>query len=144
MRDHTIPVRRAVLAQLKGNTGVTALVLVERIYPQSTPPNPTWPFLRFGAPRATPLRASCVAGNEIPFDIHSFAKPRESGGQVVETAEDHAGRIGSAVVSALDGQALSIEGGTIRIRWTGSILLQDPEEADAFHHVASFTGRVIA
>ncbi|GAA4827468.1 hypothetical protein GCM10023232_27220 [Sphingosinicella ginsenosidimutans] len=144
MLEQTIPARRAVLAHLKGDTGLAALVPPARIYPQSTPPGPTWPFTRFGTPRATPLRASCVAGNEIPFDIHSFAKPRMSGGQVVETAEDHAGRIGAAVVAALDGQALDLPAGRLKVRWVGSQLMQDPEEADAYHHVASFTGRVLA
>lgn len=144
MRDHTIPVRRAVLARLKAVADLTALVPAARIYPQSTPPNPTWPFTRFGAPRGLPLRASCVAGNLVDFDIHSFAKPRESAGQVVETAEDHAGRIGAAVIAGLDGVALDLPTGKLKVRWTGSQLMQDPDEADAYHHVASFTGRVIA
>lgn len=133
------------MAVMKADVALTALVPVPSQFARQIPPVPTWPFTYFETASGTPLRATCVAGNEIDFAVHSFAKPRESGGQVVETAEDHCGRIGSAVVAALDGQILALDGGgTIKIRSAMFRLLSDPEEADAFHHIAEFTARVLA
>jgi hypothetical protein len=122
---------------------VTALVPATSIHPQAPIGAPTWPFIKYGAPSGLPVRASCVDGNEITVALHGFAKPHKVGEQVVESAEDHAARIGSAIAAALDGKRLSIAGGHAKVTWTGSQLLQDGDEADAFHTVQNFRVRVL-
>lgn len=144
--DLTLPIRRACLAELKGDAGLLALVPAAQMYPQTTAPAPEWPFTRMGAPSGLPIRAGCVDGNEGSFAVHGFAKPRYDGsGGMVETAEDHAARIGGAIASALDRKRLTLDGNqSARVTWTGSQLLQDPEEADAYHTVQNFRVRVLA
>ena len=67
-----------------------------------------------------------------------------SGASEVETAEDYASRIGAAIETALDGARATFIGGTIRFTITEMQLLQDAEEADAYHYFAVVTARVIA
>lgn len=142
--DYSLPVRRAILTALKANVPLTALVPSTNIYPQSPPGVPTWPFIKYGAPSGGPVSAACVDGSEITVALHSFAKPRVVSGSVVETAEDHAARVGAFVAAALDRKRLSLEDGEgAKVRWTGSQLLQDPAEADAYHHVSNYRIRVI-
>lgn len=142
--DYSLPVRRAILTALKGNDALTAIVPAANIHPQSPAGTPSWPFVKYGAPSPLPISAACVDGSEITVALHSFAKPRTSAGAVVETAEDHAARIGAFVAAALDRIRLTLDGGThAKVRWTGSQLLQDPDEADAFHHVANFRVRCL-
>lgn len=141
--DSTREARRAVLTIMKADVALGALVAKVSIYPQRTDPTPVWPFIRCGAPSVVPVRAACVDGGNLTMAVHGFAKPRIQGQSVVETAEDHASRIGAAVARALDRQKVTIPGGTLTISWQGSQLLQDPEEADAFHTVQNFRIRCI-
>lgn len=144
--DLTLPVRRASLKALKANALLTALVPAPSIYPQTVPPTPAWPFVKMGSPTPTPVRASCVDGAAAIFAVHGFAKARINGaGGMLETAEDLASRIGSAIASALDRQRLVLDGGqSARVLWTGSQLMQDGDEADAYHAVVNFKVRVLA
>jgi hypothetical protein len=143
--DALLPARRAILATMKANVALITLVPAARIYPQASPvPTPTWPFIIYGSPSGLPIRAACVNGTEVTVAIHSFAKARMQGTVVVETAEDHASRIGAAVVASLDGRRPNLpNGGYLSILSTGSQLLIDGGEADAFHHVANFRCRAI-
>jgi nucleotide-binding universal stress UspA family protein len=143
--DLTLPVRRAILRALKSDAGVTALVAASSIHPQTPLKTPVWPFIKYGAPSGLPFGAACVSGNEIIGAVHSFAKQRKNGNQVLETAEDHASRIGAAVVACLGRTRLALEGGqSARIRVTDWQLLQDGSEADAYHHVTAFGVRVLS
>jgi len=138
------PIRRAILATLKANDDVTALVPATSIYPQSTS-KPPWPFIKFGSPSGVPIDNACAGGDTIIVALHSFAKPRIVGGAVVETAEDHADRIGTAVIRALNRRRLTLDSGNhAKVRRAGFQLLQDGAEADAYHHVANFQVRVLA
>lgn len=143
--DALLPARRAILAALKADAALTALVPAARIYPQVSPvPSPVWPFIIYGSPSGLPIRAACVNGTEITVAIHSFAKVRMQGAAIVETAEDHAARIGAAVVAALDGKRPALPGGGyLSILSRSTQLLIDGGEADAFHHVANFRCRAI-
>jgi hypothetical protein len=142
--DLTLQIRRAALTALKADAALIALVPSTSIHPQTTPANVAWPFVKMGAPSGQPIRAACVDGNQGIFAVHGFAKAREEGGQVVETAEDYAARIGAAIAVALDRKALDLDGGgRARLLWTGSQLLMDGAEADAFHTVQNFAVRVL-
>lgn len=144
--DSTLPVRRAMLTLLKDDPAMTALVAAASIYPQAPPAQPTWPFIKPGPPAGTPIRASCVDGQEITVAFHGFAKARHNGaGGMLETAEDHAARIGAQMARTLDRRRVTLPGGHIaKITWTGSQLLQDGAERDAFHTLQTFRIRVIS
>lgn len=143
--DALLPVRRAILATAKQDAALIALVPADRIFSQAAAaPSPVWPFVLYGSPVGVPIRQSCVDGLEVTVALHSFAKRREQAGSVVETAEDYAQRIGAAVVKALDGKRPTLSaGGYARIVYTGSQLLIDGGEEDAFHHIANFRVRAI-
>ena len=143
--DVLLPARRAILMTAKADANLTALVPAARIYPQASPvASPTWPFIIYGSPSGLPIRAACIDGLEITVAMHSFAAPRLQGGSIVETAEDHAARIGAAVAKALDGKRPTLPGGGyLSILFVGSQLLIDGGEADAFHHICNFRARAI-
>jgi hypothetical protein len=141
-----LPVRRAMLTALKADAGLADLVPAERIYPQSPPGVPAWPFVKCGPPAGVPIQADGVDGDNVRVAFHSFARPRQDeAGETIETAEDHADRIGRAVMRALHRQRLDLGGGaSAAVRRIGYRLLQDPDEDGAYHHVAEFRVRVIA
>lgn len=135
--DSTREIRRAALARLRASEAVT-LIVDDRIFGQTPPKEPPFPFTLWGAIALTPLRASCLDGAEGVVAVHGFAKDREEGGSVIEDAEDHASRLGSAIAASLDGYLAEIPGGTAAFRWTGSQLLVDSDDPGAFHTVQNF------
>ena len=137
-------VRRATLARLKADPAVLDLVAAAAIHPSTTPANPAWPFTRFDAPLSVPLDMTCVAGATVTFLLHGFAKSRQVGGAVVETAEDHASRIGSALKASLHNKRLPLGDGTALLKVRSSRLLRDGDEEDAYHSVLSVEARVLA
>lgn len=141
--DSTPQIRVALVALMKADTALIALVPKASIYSQWTPAVPAFPFIRSGSPAAAPMRGSCLDGSDITVAMHAFSTGRKSGTTIVEPAEDHAARIGAAIAAALDGKVVTIAGGKARVRWTGSQLMQDPEESSAFHSVQSFRIRAI-
>lgn len=136
--------RRAVLARLKADAPLIALVPSASIYGQAVPSSRAWPFVKLGPPLTLRLRQSCVDGGIITLDVHAFAQARKSGSQTVETAEDHASRIGEAIETALQDNRLDMGGDiTARIRLSDMQLLQD-DEPEAFHYLAQINARVLA
>ncbi len=134
-------VRRALLARLKANAPLTALVAAASINPVG---EPVWPFVKLRAPVTRRLRAAGLNGGEGSFDIHAFARARVVGGAEVETAEDHAGRIGGAIEAALADARITIEGGhVLRLEVNDMRLLED-EEPEAWHYFAQVNWRVLA
>ena len=139
-------VRRAVLSALKANAPLIAVVPATRIYGQTVPMGAVFPFVRLGGPQTLPLHASCINGAGIvTLDVHAFVKPRlDASGNIAETAEDFAGRIGAAIEAALDRQRLPLEAfGFAALRLTEMRLLQDADEADAYHYFAQISARCI-
>jgi hypothetical protein len=137
--------RRAVLPVMKNDVDLTAIVPRAQIYPKTTPATPAWPFIRYGASTAIPITGSCMNGEDIAFTIHAFARPLTSGGTVIETAEDHAERIAGAIKGALHKLRIILPAGiTIRIRMTSKQVIQDGAEADAYHAIVQFRGKVLA
>lgn len=145
--DLARPIRRASLEALKGDADLTAIIPATSLYPQTTPANVGWPFGKVGVISTLPLRAGCVDGCTGIFAVHVFAKDRlNGGGAVVETAEDHASRAGAAVAAALDRRLLDLEDGhRVKLKWDGpSQVLQDGDEAGAYHAVVPFSFRALA
>lgn len=141
--------RRAVLERLKSHPAVLALVPASSIYGQTTQPDPAWPFINLGPTNTVRRSAACLWGGDVTMLVSAFAKPRRSGaGSTIETAEDHAGRIGAAIESALAryGTAAVFDGAPARVRCSlGDMRLAiDGAEMDAFHYSATVTVRISA
>lgn len=134
-------VRRALLTRLKADAALTALVPATSINPLGPP---VWPFIELAAPVTQRLRATGVIGGIVTWDIHAFARARKEGDSAVESAEDHAGRIGAAIETALFDNRLALEGGGVaRVRLSDIRLLEDGSP-DAFHWFAQVNARVLA
>jgi hypothetical protein len=136
--------RRAVLTYLKAAAEVTAIVQPASIHPSTTPPSPAWPFVRWDAPRSTPIDLSSVAGATVAFLLHGFANDRYAGSALVETAEDHASRLGSAMKLALHNRRLPLGGVTGLFRVRSVTLVRDGDEESAYHAVLTCEARVLA
>lgn len=103
-----------------------------------------WPILLVESPRTLRLRASCVAGAQVSFDVHAFARHREQSGQVVETGYDHISRIASAIETTFADNRLTLENGAIcRISFSDTEFLKD-ELPDDWHWVAQINCRVLS
>ncbi len=140
--------RRAILARLKASNAVRAIVNPGAIYGQTVPQGPSWPFIKLGIPQTLPLTAPCLNGAIVTIPISAFARQREQGGLVVETAEDHASRIGAAVERALHlrGEEVIVDGEPARLSYTMTDmrLFPDGDEADAFHYSGLIRAKVHA
>jgi hypothetical protein len=142
-KDNTIAVRSAMLALMKADAPLVALVPKASIFSQWTTAVPAYPFIRSGPPSGTPLAASCVDGQTIIVAMHAFSAGITTGGKLILPAEDHAGQIGAAIAAALDRKSVAVPGGRATIRWTGNQLLQDPEETQVYHAVVNLRVRCI-
>jgi hypothetical protein len=140
-KDSTLYIRAAVLTALKAAAGVIALVPGARIYPQQRPADPDWPFIAYGSPIAVPFGAACLDGSAITVAIHCYAATTGEGEDTVP-GEDLATEINAAVAAALGDATLELEEApypaTAHVDWTGSQVMQDGAEADAFHGFSTF------
>lgn len=142
-QDFTLPVRDAVMRALAASPAVTALVPAASQYRSTVPVGRKFPFTRYGAPIAVPLRASGLDSSTIRFTVHSFTKPLlDDGGRMIRPAEDQSHVIAAAIVGALGDRILPIGGYTAAVVWTGTNQLQDPAEGDIWHAVVSFSADV--
>ena len=137
-------VRRAVLVLLKNDDYLKELVPTARWYGQSAPADPAWPFGKLGASTSQRFRATGVNGAQVAFAIHAFARAREVAGQVVETAEDHAGRIGEHVERVLSDNRFELTEGPVVKLWLSDMQLMQDGGPDAFHWFAQVNARVLA
>ncbi|MES2903765.1 MAG: DUF3168 domain-containing protein [Pseudomonadota bacterium] len=137
-------VRRALLTRLKSNAPLIALVPAASIFSSSSD-LPEKPFVLLSSPTEQPIRASCVRGGTVTWDVHAFAGPVVDGtGAVTQTAEDHASAIGAAIETALADNNLALEGGgNARIRLSDKRMLPD-DTPNAFHWFAQVNCRVLA
>jgi hypothetical protein len=145
--DYSRHVRRVVLSALKADGLVTALIPAGSIYPSTVPATRTFPFTRYGAPQASPFRASGLNSSSLRPTVHAFTKPLYAGGlptgALLATAECQAENMAAAIKACLDERVLALEGGmTVTLTWLGSNCMQDPTETDAWHAIVNFLGEV--
>lgn len=133
-RDSSLQLRRAIVAHLKADPGLLAIVPQAQQHGERSPAKPTFPFTRYGVAETLPARAQCWDGVRVTFPIHAFSKTRF-------TDEVHG--INAAIAAALDGAVLALgDGGRAHVRWLNSRILPDPREADVFHGIVSFEATV--
>jgi hypothetical protein len=117
MSDPSLPLQASVVAALKGDSGVAALV-GDRVYDQA-PAAASFPYISLGDTQVLPDKADCIDGTEIFTVLDAWS--RKEGFPEVK-------RIGAAIVSALDDQALSVTGYALVVFELESIrYLHDPD-----------------
>lgn len=133
--------RRALLTRANADAGLTALVPASHIAPDGTP---GWPIVLIESPRTLRLRASCVRGARVSFDIHAFAGPRVVSGATVETGYDHVSRIAEAIETVFADNHLTLENGAdCKIEFSDTQFLKDGEP-DAWHWIGQLNCRVLS
>lgn len=136
-------VRRKLLAMLKADTDLTDLVAASAINPDGEAP---WPFIVLRSPRTLRLRVpKTVNGGTVSWDVHAFARARvDEDDTVLETAEDHAGRIGGAIEMVFADQRATLEDGSPAHISLSDMLLMVDGDKDAYHYFAQVNVRVLA
>ena len=126
--DLTFQVREAVVAFLRAQASLTALLPAGRIYGQMQPPNAVYPFIRFGSPDADPLEYSCMNGCTVTADLHVFSEN-----------EQECAAIAAELVIVLDGKTVDLGADKVAdARWTGGPMLRDPDDEKLWHGVRTF------
>ncbi len=142
IKDQTNNVRKAILARLKADSGLTALVPSARIYPHRTPTSLTWPFIKLGVINDLPYRPSGAIGSQNLFGtVHIFTK---TGGAVLD-AENQCHQIREHVARLIDAQSgIVVTGGTFYMSYDGGTVMQDGDDADAYHSVVNWQGWAVS
>jgi hypothetical protein len=99
MSDPSLELQAAIVAKLKADAGVLAVVGT-RIYDE-VPNNPTFPYISLGDNQVLPDKADCIDGTEIFWQIDGWA--RDPTFPMVK-------QISKAVVAALDDQNITVSG----------------------------------
>lgn len=139
--DPTIYVKQAIIAALKADATLTAMVPAARIYPQKTPNSPAWPFIRYGASSSVPLRPDGGSGGEVRGEVRCFAKSTDSQPDAENRCADIQRRI-AEVIEALFAEPLST-GAQMDALIIGVRLEQDRAEADIFVGSVEFQASVV-
>jgi len=143
-RDSSLFARQAIIARLKGEPTVTALVPAERIFPGERPPQPEWPFIAYGRAVVTPFAASCLDGTAADVALHVYAETTGEG-DTTAPGEDMAAAIARVLVAVLDGAALDLADtdcpwpATAHIHWSGTNVVPDNADGSAWHGIVSFS-----
>lgn len=140
-KDHSLILRKGIVAYLKDHAGVTALVPADRIFGEQPPALPAWPFIRCGFMQMLPVRLDCYLGGEYPFTLHAFSKANGT---------DEILTIRAAIIDAMDGASIPLDSalntGSAAVclaRHDLSNLIPDGDEAGAYHDIHNFTVRVM-
>lgn len=138
-RDTSLPARRTIVAFLKGQGAVTAFVGTWGIYAR-VPPDPVWPYVRYGVDDTGPMRATGIDGAEIAIMLHAFATGE---------TDDECRMLAAALSDSLDGRVLDLaaEAGfpaRLHIRWTRTQVLRDIDRVDGWHGLVQFVGTVVS
>jgi hypothetical protein len=141
--DFLLPTRAAMMAALKANAGVTALVPKAQVYAATVPADRPWPFMRFASMIASPFLASGLDSSAFRITLQAFSKGQFSGKTLILPAEDHVINIGSAIKTCLHGATLTLStGDKLRLQWVQSLPMIDGDEAGAWMNSIIFTGDV--
>lgn len=72
--DLMADIKDGIILHLSRNDRLTQFLPVEHIFGMQPPPNPPYPYLRFGTPIATPYVASCWQGTQARITLDLFAQ----------------------------------------------------------------------
>ena len=133
--DPSLSVRGKIIAALKADAQLTAIVPSTRIYPSKTPANPTFPFIRVPMMMGTPDEYDGGSGSQQTGVIHNFTKLAST----VPDPEAQAATINAHVVRILSGiDAVSLSDGDVMgIHVTLTQVIPDPTEYDVAHGMVS-------
>lgn len=119
--------RRKVVARLKADSVVTALLPAGRIFGERSDPSTAWPFSRCGEFEGE--RGYAVRGN-----IHVFSKADFT---------DEVNQIVEVIATSLDGAVIELEDGRkANVDLERTRILADPVEQSAWHGIVSIVATI--
>lgn len=130
--DPSLAIRGKILAALRGDATLTAIIPEARIYKSQTPADAVWPFIRLGVMINTPMRTDGQPGGEITGAVHCFTKGGDDPEKLAMQINAHVVRI----LDAIDALALE-DDAQMSIHVTQSQVIEDGAEAAAFHGIVS-------
>ena len=130
MADHLLETRKAMIAAMRADAALTALVPATRIYGEEAPANAVWPFILCGLPSEVPDRASCWDGTRMGVVVHCFAK-----GPGMDTAS----AISNAVKRALDGTRAVRGELAVDFVHEQNQIIRDSVEISSYHAISRFS-----
>lgn len=133
--DYSLRVRRAALMALKADATLAGLV-GGRIYSESPPAKPAWPFMRWGFAISTPTGWSCTSGADMSCQLSVFSKA---------AGTDECVRLINNAVRVLDQKQLALEpepdAGIVATAFdvlvTQTQIIRDTDDAEAYHGIIS-------
>lgn len=133
--DYSLQLRRAILPVLKADAKLAALT-GGRIYSETPPAIPAWPFVRYGYSINTPAEWTCSTGANVSITINAFSKA---------PGTDECARMVRLICGAIDGKVipLEVDGDTgqqasaVMVMVTQTQIMRDGDEADAHHGIVS-------
>ncbi|WP_069338329.1 tail completion protein gp17 [Sphingobium yanoikuyae] len=129
--DPSLSVRGKIIASLKADAQLTAIVPATRIYPGKPPASPVFPFIRVPMLIGTVAELDGGGGSEQSGVIHNFTKLSAD----VPDPEAQAAIINSHIVrilSQIDDVHLG-DGESLGVHATQTQVIEDGAEADAYH-----------
>lgn len=133
--DPSLSVRGKIIAVLKGDAQLVAIVPAARIYPGKNPPSPTFPFIRVPMLVATVAALDGGGGSDHSGPIHCFTK----GSAANPDPEAQAATINqhiTRVLSQIDTIDLG-DGESLGLHVQQTQVFSDSAEADAYHGIVS-------
>lgn len=124
MANHILETRKAIVAALRANAAVTAIVPSARVYSEEAPANAVWPFTLCGLPTEIPSPASCWDASELSVTIHGFARG---------PGMDAASALGDAVKRALDGLHVVRGELVLDMQHQQTQIIRDTSETSDYH-----------
>lgn len=135
--DYSLQVRRAVLIKLKSDVVFSGLV-GGRVYSESPPAKPTFPFARWGFAVSTPEGWSCTSGASMSCQLSVFSK---------SSGTDECARLIRNAVRVLDLKPLVLEADqdsgiaatAFDVQVTQTQIIRDTAEAECYHGIISLS-----
>ena len=133
--DPSLSVRGKLIAAMKADAQLTAIVPAARIYPSKTPATVTWPFIRVPMLTGTVAELDGGGGSDQSGVIHSFTKLSAT----APDPEAQAATINAHIVRIVSGidDTLLADGESLGVHAVQTQVIEDGAEADAYHGLVS-------
>lgn len=130
--DPSLSVRGKIIAALKADAQLTAIVPAARIYPGKSPASPIFPFIRVPMLIGTVAELDGGSGSDQSGVIHCFTKLANPSLPDPEAQAATINRHIVRIVSGIDDVDLG-DGESLGVHAVQTQVIEDGAEADAYH-----------
>lgn len=140
-KDHSLILRKGIVAHQKAYAPLTALIPAASMYGEQPKAVPSWPWSRVGFIPMIPVRLDGYVGGSYAITLHTFSKANGTD----EILLIRAALIDCFAISkvALDSDLNTGAAAVCQFKHDLSNLIPDGDEAGAYHDIHNFTVRVM-